>query len=55
MTGIAIKERCPRCFGIWQRPLPLERPDSLMVALGLDRTERLATSASLCEGCAINE
>jgi len=49
-----IKERCPHCMAIWERQLPNETPAALMAALGLDRTERLATSPKLCEGCSIS-
>lgn len=41
-------------MAIWERQLPSDPPAAMMAALGLDRTERLTTPASLCEGCSIS-
>jgi hypothetical protein len=55
MSGAMIQERCPKCFGTWHRPLPLDKPAALMAALGLDRQERLHTPPQTCEGCRLAE
>ena len=55
MTTVSIRERCPKCFGTWHRPLPLDKPAALMAALGLDRAERIHQPPQICEGCRLAE